>query len=135
MCALIFDRPAGSYSSSRGTSAPGPLPHGCVDLGESALEACKRQVKEETGITYLHHCILVRTWEGVPVPDGREVVELGFFALALYAIHRETIEDYRSHRSLTGLLLDSYRLRMRPYLSCIAQRGVCTRGGAKVPTK
>jgi len=81
------------------------LPHGCVDLGESALDAVIRETREETGIeivraellgiytdpsysvTYPNGdevqtftiAFLARQWEGTPEPDQDEVVELGFF--------------------------------------------------------
>jgi ADP-ribose pyrophosphatase YjhB (NUDIX family) len=83
------------------------LPHGCVDLGESALGALVREVKEETGLDVLRAqafgmytdpkysvtypngdqvqtftiTFLVREWSGTLRADGDEVTELGFFPL------------------------------------------------------
>ncbi len=83
------------------------LPHGCVDVGESALAALIREVREETGLNVLRAeafgmytdpkysitypngdqvqtftiAYLVREWSGTLRPDGDEVMELGFFAL------------------------------------------------------
>jgi ADP-ribose pyrophosphatase YjhB (NUDIX family) len=83
------------------------LPHGCVDVGESAFMALKREVQEETGlvirqaqafglytdpkysVTYPNGdqvqtfsvAFLVKEWEGQLQVDGDEVTDLGFFPL------------------------------------------------------
>jgi ADP-ribose pyrophosphatase YjhB (NUDIX family) len=83
------------------------LPHGCVDVGESALDALRREVKEETGISVIHAdpfglytdprysvtypngdevqtftiAFLVKEWSGELAIDGDEVTDLGFFPL------------------------------------------------------
>ncbi|HJW70969.1 MAG TPA: NUDIX domain-containing protein [Candidatus Binatia bacterium] len=83
------------------------LPHGCVDLGESALQALTREVHEETGLDVLRArafgiytdpkysvtypngdqvqtftiAFVVDEWRGTLRPDGDEVRALGFFAL------------------------------------------------------
>ena len=83
------------------------LPHGCVDVGESALDALKREVGEETGlsvtradpfglysdpkysVTYPNGdqvqtftiAFLVKEWSGKLTVDGDEVEQLRFFPL------------------------------------------------------
>ncbi len=83
------------------------LPHGCVDVGESALDAVIRETYEETGIEIIEAglfgiytspdysvtypngdevqtftiAFLVESWQGEICPDGEEVSELGFFSL------------------------------------------------------
>jgi len=84
------------------------LPSGSVELGETALEALRREVAEETALTVLEaepmalysgrtqkftylngdeiYCFsvafVVRRWEGEPKADGVESAEIRFFPLA-----------------------------------------------------
>lgn len=83
------------------------LPHGCIDVGESAYDALIREVREETGVSIIRAepfglysdpkysvtypngdqvqtftiAFLVKEWSGNPASDGEEVAELRFFPL------------------------------------------------------
>jgi ADP-ribose pyrophosphatase YjhB (NUDIX family) len=104
---LLFDGAGQLWLEHQRHFGSWALPQGCVDLGESAEEALRREVEEETGlrvgeaelfgiytdpkysVTYPNGdevqtftiAFLARRWEGELRPDGEEVDELGFFAL------------------------------------------------------
>ncbi len=103
------------------------LPHGCVDVGESALAALIREVREETGLNVLRAeafgmytdpkysitypngdqvqtftvAFLVTAWSGTLSADGDEVTELRFFPLdALPApLYQIHVETIEDYRS------------------------------------
>ncbi len=103
--ALIFDGSGGLLLEKQRDFGSWSLPHGCIDVGESAYGALLREVKEETGldveraepfglysdprysVTYpngdevqtLTVAFLVTEWSGKPLADGLEVSELAFF--------------------------------------------------------
>ena len=106
--ALVFS-PQGEVLLQRRLDMPcWCLPSGSVELGETALDALKREVAEETSLvvveaepmglysgpsqkfTYLNddevHCFsiafIVRQWRGEPRADGIEGSDLRFFAMS-----------------------------------------------------
>jgi ADP-ribose pyrophosphatase YjhB (NUDIX family) len=109
------------------------LPHGCVDLNESALAAVKREVKEETGIS-IHRAdlfgiytqpkysvtypngdevqtftiaFLVTEWSGNPVADQEEVSEVGFFPLdgLPEPLYHIHIETIEDYKGYNGMVI------------------------------
>src|SRR5262245_58159847 len=105
--ALLFDDAGRILLEKQTLFGSWALPHGCVDVGESAVDAVKREVKEETGlsvvdvelfgiytdprysVTYPNGdqvqtftvAFVVKAWSGELAIDGDEVSELGFFPL------------------------------------------------------
>jgi ADP-ribose pyrophosphatase YjhB (NUDIX family) len=105
--ALIFNERGDVLLQKQTLFGSWSLPHGCVDVGESVLDALKREVKEETGLSVVEAvpfglytdpqysvtypngdevqtftvAFVVTRWTGEPVPDGDEATELGFFPL------------------------------------------------------
>ncbi len=105
--ALILDGSGALLLGRQAAFDSWSLPHGCVDLDESAFEACVRETREEVGITIVQAdlygiytdpkysvvypngdqvqtftmAFVAREWTGTPTPDGEEIVEVGFFAL------------------------------------------------------
>jgi len=51
--ALIFNDQGELLLQKQALFGSWSLPHGCVDVGESVLDALKREVKEETGLSML----------------------------------------------------------------------------------
>jgi ADP-ribose pyrophosphatase YjhB (NUDIX family) len=105
--ALVFDETGRLLLGRQRLFGSWALPHGCIELGESASAALAREMTEETGlrairaepfglysdpkysvvypngdeVQTLTMAFVVHEWEGTLRPDGDEVVELGFFPL------------------------------------------------------
>jgi ADP-ribose pyrophosphatase YjhB (NUDIX family) len=105
--ALIFDQRGALLLQKQALFGSWALPHGCIDVGESALEALKRETKEETGldvlgarpfglysdpkysVTYpngdevqtLTLAFVVTEWSGALGTNDPEVTDLAFFPL------------------------------------------------------
>jgi len=105
--ALMFDARGFLLMERQANFGSWALPHGCIDVGESARQALIREVKEETGLTILRErpfglytdpkysviypngdevqtftvAFVVEEWYGSPACDGDEVAELNFFPL------------------------------------------------------
>jgi 8-oxo-dGTP pyrophosphatase MutT (NUDIX family) len=102
----LISNPSGEILlQRRGDFGSWGLPAGVVDVGDSALDALRREVKEETGISVLRAepfgiyteprfsvtypngdevqtftlAFLVLEWSGEVRADGRESIEAGFF--------------------------------------------------------
>jgi 8-oxo-dGTP pyrophosphatase MutT (NUDIX family) len=106
--ALVFNNHGKLLLEKQAHFGSWALPHGCVDVGESVLDALKREVWEETGVTIIEAevfglytdpkysvtypngdqvqtftvAFVVKQWTGPLVADGDEVEELGFFDLS-----------------------------------------------------
>lgn len=106
--ALIPNQEKAILLQKRTDSGLWGLPGGAVEPGESALQALKREVMEETAITVVKACpmglytgkkqqfaypngdrvqafavaFIIEAWTGMPVADGVEGAALRFFPLA-----------------------------------------------------
>ena len=104
---LVFDDAGRLLLEHQRTFDSWALPHGCVDVGESALDAAIRETEEEVGIRIARAelfgvytdpkysivypngdqvqtftiAFVAEEWSGTPRPDGDEVREVGFFPL------------------------------------------------------
>ena len=104
---LVFDGEGRLLLARQRVFGSWSLPHGCVDVGESAPDAAIRETEEEVGIRIARTSLfgvytdpkysvvypngdqvqtftiafLAEEWSGVPRPDGDEVLEVGFFPL------------------------------------------------------
>jgi len=104
---LVFDTEGRLLLERQRVFGSWALPHGCVDVGESALDAAIRETEEEVGIRIRRArlfgvytdpkysivypngdqvqtftiAVLAEQWDGAPRPDGDEVLEVGFFPL------------------------------------------------------
>lgn len=105
--ALVFDAEGRLLLERQRAFGSWALPHGCVDLGESALDAAIRETEEEVGVRIRRArlfgvytdpkysvvypngdqvqtftiAVVAEAWDGEPRPDGDEVSEVGFFPL------------------------------------------------------
>jgi 8-oxo-dGTP pyrophosphatase MutT (NUDIX family) len=104
---LLFNDRGELLLQKRGDFLNWGLPAGVVDLGDSAVDALKHEVKEETGLTVIRAepfglysdpkysvtypngdevqtftiAFLVREWSGELAVDGEEVVDVDFFPI------------------------------------------------------
>jgi ADP-ribose pyrophosphatase YjhB (NUDIX family) len=104
---LVFDEAGRLLLARQRVFGSWSLPHGCVDVGESALDAAIRETEEEVGVrierarlfgvytdpkygvTYPNGdevqtftiAVVAERWSGAPRPDQDEIVEVGFFPL------------------------------------------------------
>ena len=127
---LLFDGDGRLLLQKRGDFLNWGLPAGVVDVGDSALEALRREVKEETGIEVLgaapfglysdpKHSVtypngdevqtftiafLVREWSGTIEVDGVEAIDAGFFSLDALPkpLYPIHVETIEDYRSFDG---------------------------------
>lgn len=127
---LLFDDDGRLLLQKRGDFLNWGLPAGVVDVGDSALEALRREVQEETGIEVLRAApfglysdpkysvtypngdevqtftvaFLVREWSGTLEVDGVEAIDAGFFSLddLPKPLYPIHVETIEDYRSFDG---------------------------------
>lgn len=127
---LLFNERGELLLQQRGDFKNWGLPAGCVDVGDSALDALRREVREETGLTVLRArpfglytdprfsvrypngdevqtftiAFLVESWTGELAWDGSEVINARFFPLTALpdALYPVHVETIEDYRRNDG---------------------------------
>jgi ADP-ribose pyrophosphatase YjhB (NUDIX family) len=125
---VVMDQQGRVLLTRRRDSGEWGFPAGALELGESVLDCCRREVKEETGLHVVSAVpiaiyseprfastdrygnqrqgvaivLLVREWTGDITPSTNETTDCRFFAMddlpQLPPLYEETVEDVRRYR-------------------------------------